>query len=669
MRFPRRRKVVIVSTPPTFTGERLCPLDQVPIGVLKLVSFLKNLGNTVRYVDLHDGIARPWKLKPAGRRGDSSRLVRVMGKTAPLLERELKALDLVPDEVWLSCTFTFDLDLAFEYLEVLRARWPGARLVLGGDSVRNGGAPPPPAGAEVFTGRIPEADVLAPDFSVRKKWGYGLFSLSIGCLNRCAFCGIWRDKPAELDRDAVLEYVKNQHRLHKPRLLWNWDPNPLMFGGALERFLDGYAAAGLGAGLCFGKGFQPNLLTEGLAAKLVKAGLFSATFPIESSSSKSEMLKPYTVISTVKALETARRAGFDLRHAQTTFMLGYPGEDLGSVFRSFSLSLAMGTTPTPFPVFLFPGTADFGRYGPLARRKGLFNLHGSLWPLLDDELVEKYDRLLKFLLSRDAAGVQENIGLLAPDLRDSFFREFDKSVRFAELAGSARGDSRQELARIEKEIAMKKIKGVKKLLHITASPRALGRSRTKHFAGHFLSRFLESYPRTQVTGLDVFKQGISFIGEEFIDYAFHRKDYKALSAKTRRQVDLAEGFIRQLEAADIVLISTPMWTLSIPSPLKAYFELVSTLMFYRHKRTFGKKLVFALLTREGNYPKQGIGGEGGSFINVQDATLEAICGFLGFGRPHFIRAENTRINEELPPELEAEIKAAINLSLRRTLNL
>ncbi len=667
MRWPSNRKIVLVSTPPTFTGSRLCPLEQVPIGALKLVSFLKKRGNTVRFLDMHGDKPSPWKLKPSGLGGGGLKLLNVMGRPVRYLERLADGLDLAPDEVWISCTFTFDLDLAFEYAEIFRRRFPGARLLLGGDAVRDPGAHRVPAGLEVFSGRIPEADAAEPDFSVRKKWKYGLFSLSLGCMNRCAFCSIWRDKPARLDEAAALHYVKALYERDRPANFWNWDPNVLMFSGGLERFLDGYIDAGIKSRLCFGKGFQPNLLTGRLITKLVKAGLGSSTFPIESSSSRSGMLKPYTVISTIKALEAARSAGFDPKSAQTTFILGYPGEDLASVFRSFSLSLVLGATPAPFPVFLFPGTSDYRRY---AARRGAEpgRLHGSLWPLIGDGSVEKYDRLLEFLLTRDIEAIPGKLDLLAPELRGVFFREFERAGRFVELARAAKGDSRRELERIEKEIAMKKVPRFRKLLSVTASPRSDAASRTKLFSRHFLARLKEFYPGARITEVDVFREKLSFINEEFIDYAFHRKSYGQVSRKTRDLIDLAEKFIGQIAASDAVLISTPMWSLSIPSPLKAYLELVATLMFYRHKRTFPKKPVFALLTREGNYARPGADASKDAFINVQDRTLSAICGFLGLGEPQFIYAENTRITEELPADLEAAIKASINISLRRVLN-
>lgn len=669
MQWPRNRKIFFLSAPPTFSGARLCPLEQVPIGALKLVSFLKRRGNEVVYLDMHSGEPSPWKLKPAGRGGGEKRLLYVMGRPPDRLESGLDGLDLSPDEIWISCTFSFDLDLALEYAEVLRRRFPGARMRLGGDAVRNIPASEIPGGIEVFTGRIPEADAGVPDFSVRKKWEYGLFSLAIGCMNRCAFCSIWRDRPVKLDEEAVLRYVRDLYERDKPGLFWNWDPNVLMFRGALERFLDGYAAAGIKAGVCFGKGFQPNLLTEKLVGKMVKAGLSYSTFPIESSSSRSGMLKPYTVISTIKALESAKRAGYDPRLAQTTFILGYPGEDLGSVFRSFSLSLVMGATPAPFPVFLFPGTSDYSKYAGAAARGGIVRLHGNLWPLIEDDQADKYDRLLEFLLTRDVRDIPGRIGLLTPELRGIFFREFEKSSRFVELARVAGSDSRRELERIEKEIAMRKVPRFRRLLHVTASPRSAGTSRTKLFAGHFLARFKEAYPGTRITEVDVFREKIAFMNEEFIDFVFRRKDYAQVSAKTRRLIDLTEKFIKQIEASDVVLFSTPMWSLSIPSALKAYLELVATMMFYRRKKTFAKRQVFALLTREGSYAKPGGDPSGDPFLNVQDSTLTAICGFLGLGEPHFLYAEGLRVNAELPPELEAGIKASINLSLRRTLNL
>ena len=217
MDIPSGKNIAILSTPPTFVSERLCPLGLVPIGILKLTAFLKKNGNHVSYINMHSGDAGSgsapalpgetcqWKEKPVGVEGARKAMMSISGKSPDYFARRLKSLERRPHEVWISCSFTFDYDLVKEYVQLARRTYPAARIVVGGDFVRLAPELAKMTGADAHCSeRLPGADLCAPDFSSEAAWKYGLFQLQVGCINKCSFCAISMDRPQKFNVDKVL---------------------------------------------------------------------------------------------------------------------------------------------------------------------------------------------------------------------------------------------------------------------------------------------------------------------------------------------------------------------------------------------------------------------------------------------------------------------------------
>jgi len=657
MVFPEKKNIIIMSTPPTFTGEALCPLGFIPIAILKMVTFLKKLDNKVTYLNLHSRepwksslISTheyvPWKEKKTSLEGKKKTLMYIYGKDFNFFRDLLKKVEGKPDEFWISCSFTNDYDLVQEYIQIVRKKFPDIKVRAGGDFIRYYPALLKKIGAdECFTERIPEADLCKPDFSVCKKWSYGLFQLQIGCVNKCSFCMI-RDRSVKFDPKDVIAYMQEFHSKFKPDNYWNWDPNVTLYPQALEDFLDLYIEAKLPATLNFGTGIQPNLTTEKILKKMALANTEWITFPMESANYKTAkgFNKPYTIISSIKLLDRAKKCGMKMDKCLGTSLLGYPNDDFKSFFRMHIAMIRYRVSPTPFPVFIFPPSSDYKKYYELIKHKDISELHGQLWPLVPEKNLEKYKNLFKFLRVskfRTLKDAENYLQLLSKDLREIFFRELENSDRFLNLCLNAPKDSLEELDKIEKELSKKQIKKTKNLLYIVSNPRKMEKAISKQLGEYFIAKYQKENPYTKVTAVDLYKEGLTYINEEYVEIISHEKEITKASKQTAHLLKLADKYIQQIKDADEIVMATPMYTLTIPSILKSYLEMIASKLFYYHRQILSPKPVVCIITRDGIYPPNGQPSlPDFKYINAQEITLRAALDFLGLSKtPHFIVCE------------------------------
>lgn len=713
MRIPSNKNIAFISVPPTFVEETRCPLGIIPIGVLKIVSLLKEQKNNVEFINMHAGLFTlfdeiphsKWKMKRMGLRGSRHAEMCVAGKGLDYLEEKLRELSFSPDEIWISCSFSFDYDLVKEYVDISRKIYPNAKISAGGDFARAGHGIGQMTGAdEICEGRIAEADACLPDFSCVPEWKYGLFQLQIGCVNKCSFCHISMDKPQFYDTDKIINYMKEFYDRYHPMCFHNWDPNVALNRPQLTDFLEKYAASGMEASITFGKGLQPNLVDDKIMRLMAKARVNSVTIPLESSSYEAwkRLSKPYSIISSVKLLASAKNAGIPMHECICTSLLGYPDDDLHSFFRLYLTVLSFGALPAPFPVFLFPGAPDYLKYKDILGDKDVSEFHGQLWPLLPDEKIDDYLRLYKFIELTDIQSIQKNISLLSPEMRNALSDEAGRFRKYIERCLNAKKDTAEEFRKISEDMdsspvrmplsekmknfdeKMKKQKkdaeilktskkGKKtenakktakkrKLLCLIANPASSRRSVSKAMGEYYLRMYKSENPDAEITRLDLSKEGLPFINEEYVDYVYYKDSSKELSPETKKLFSLAEKFSKQLMDADDIVIISPMYTLSIPAMLKAYFETVASYSYYyKNNEMFNHKNVLCIISRDGTYPKSGRSDGKPAYLNVQESILAAALEFLGLSsNPDFIAISNLFSRKDLPKTI-ADAKKKIEL--------
>lgn len=109
-----------------------------------------------------------------------------------------------------------------------------------------------------------------------------------------------------------------------------------------------------------------------------------------------------------------------------------------------------------------------------------------------------------------------------------------------------------------------------KILHIDCSPRV--QSHSRKLSAAIVARLLAIDPDAHVTRCDL---GLEPIPHTEADYAVALSSPGALaSGQSNRAMRLSEQLIEDVEAADILVIGTPMNNFTVPSVLKAWIDQI-----------------------------------------------------------------------------------------------
>ncbi|HWW56501.1 MAG TPA: NAD(P)H-dependent oxidoreductase [Sphingopyxis sp.] len=179
------------------------------------------------------------------------------------------------------------------------------------------------------------------------------------------------------------------------------------------------------------------------------------------------------------------------------------------------------------------------------------------------------------------------------------------------------------------------------ILRIDASARQSG-STTRLLADQLESRLVE-----QGYGAAVIRRDLnvtppaylteSWVGANFTDEAARSDEQKALLAGS-------EELIAELEAADTIIITAPIYNFAIPASLKAWIDQVT-----RARRTFryGEAGAEGLLKGKRAYVVFASGGVPlGSQVDFASGYLRHILGFIGITDVHFIAADGHQMDGE-----------------------
>ncbi|MDF0664181.1 NAD(P)H-dependent oxidoreductase [Rhizobium sp. BC49] len=107
------------------------------------------------------------------------------------------------------------------------------------------------------------------------------------------------------------------------------------------------------------------------------------------------------------------------------------------------------------------------------------------------------------------------------------------------------------------------------ILHIDRSPRQ--QSHSRQLSAAIVEKLLEVAPGADIIRRDL---GADPLPQTVALYAAALASPATLAAPPAGSLDLSEQLIREVEAADAVVIGTPMHNLTIPSVLKAWIDQV-----------------------------------------------------------------------------------------------
>ena len=179
------------------------------------------------------------------------------------------------------------------------------------------------------------------------------------------------------------------------------------------------------------------------------------------------------------------------------------------------------------------------------------------------------------------------------------------------------------------------------ILRIDASARDAG-STTRALADRLVDRLVEQSPGANVTVRDLRVTPPAFLTEDWV--GANLTDEAKRSAEQTALLARSEELIAEIEAADIIVITAPIYNFAIPASLKAWIDQVT-----RARRTFrytetgpegllkGKRafVVFA----SGGVPL-------GSRVDFASGYLRHILAFIGISDVSFIAADGHQTDGE-----------------------
>lgn len=113
-----------------------------------------------------------------------------------------------------------------------------------------------------------------------------------------------------------------------------------------------------------------------------------------------------------------------------------------------------------------------------------------------------------------------------------------------------------------------------RLLLVQASPRQ-GDSASRAAAAVFLTRLRERAGEFEVDELDLWREALPEFDGAALAAKYARLAGQVLAPREAEAWKTIEAMVARLDAADLVLIATPMWNFGIPYKLKHWIDLVT----------------------------------------------------------------------------------------------
>lgn len=171
------------------------------------------------------------------------------------------------------------------------------------------------------------------------------------------------------------------------------------------------------------------------------------------------------------------------------------------------------------------------------------------------------------------------------------------------------------------------------ILRIDASGRYEG-SNSRALADHLIGNLRAENPNAEIVNRDV-AQGLPFVSEDWITANFTPEEKR--NAKQKNVLAQSDLLVGELQAADIIVIGTPIYNFGIPATLKAWIDMVA-----RAGKTFQytENGPVGLLEGKKAYLVFASGGtEIGSDIDFASGYLKHVLGFLGIHEVEIFAAD------------------------------
>jgi FMN-dependent NADH-azoreductase len=198
-----------------------------------------------------------------------------------------------------------------------------------------------------------------------------------------------------------------------------------------------------------------------------------------------------------------------------------------------------------------------------------------------------------------------------------------------------------------------------RLLHLDASPRG-ARSHSRKLGQEFLDAGRAAHPQGDVLVRDVGHEPPPFVSEAWVEGAFAPAD--SHSPEAREAIAVSNRYVDELLAADQLVITTPIYNLSLPAALKAWIDQI-----VRVGRTFGfgatggyeglakNKRAIVIVASGSDFRLSTPGGA----YNFLEPYLRAVLGFIGITEVQFVYAHSQNPGNPAGATAVAEAQATL----------
>ncbi len=195
------------------------------------------------------------------------------------------------------------------------------------------------------------------------------------------------------------------------------------------------------------------------------------------------------------------------------------------------------------------------------------------------------------------------------------------------------------------------------LLAIEASPR-YDSSTSRKLASLFIADWKAAHRDGVVVSRDLMKSELPFVNLPWIGGAFTPREQH--SPESAAAIKISDGLVAELQAADHILIGTPMFNFSIPAVLKAYIDQIVrvgvTVSTDNVGLLTGKKATVILATGGDFSP-----GSPFERYNQASGYLRQVLGWIGISDVEIILAGRARAGG-MGETAEAQFGQAIRLA-------
>lgn len=197
------------------------------------------------------------------------------------------------------------------------------------------------------------------------------------------------------------------------------------------------------------------------------------------------------------------------------------------------------------------------------------------------------------------------------------------------------------------------------LLHVDASPRGQ-RSYSRKLGATFVAAWRLAHADASVITRDLGRDAPPFVSADWVEGAFAPADQQSPAA--REAIRISDRYVDELLAADEIVITTPMYNLSLPAVLKAWIDQI-----VRVGRTFakkdgslqgltrGKRAVVIVASGSDFRPTSAAAAH-----NFLEPYLRAVLGFIGITSVEFVYAHSLGAAPDLIPQTINEAETALS---------